>query len=65
MNNPLLTETQTAEMLCVSPATLRRWRWAGQGPRFRKIGRTVRYAPDDIGEFVSAASRTSTTNGEC
>lgn len=65
MKTQLLNEHQTAELLSVSPATLRRWRWAGQGPRFRKIGRTVRYAPEDIDAFVEAASRTSTSCGGC
>lgn len=64
MSRCLLTELQTAEILSVSPATLRRWRWAGHGPRFRKIGRTVRYSPDDITSFVEAASRSSTSQRE-
>lgn len=64
MSNALLNESQAAAYLNVSPATLRRWRWAGQGPHFRKIGRSVRYAADDINRYVDAASRSSTSNEE-
>lgn len=61
MMTNLLNELQAAEMLSVSPATLRRWRWAGKGPRFRKIGGAVRYAPGDIDAYIEAALRSSTT----
>lgn len=61
MMTNLLNELQAAEMLSVSPATLRRWRWAGKGPRFRKIGGAVRYAPGDIDAYIEASLRSSTT----
>jgi len=61
MSNTLLNEAQTAEVLNVSPATLRRWRWAGKGPQFRKIGGAVRYSPGDIDAYVEASLRSSTT----
>ena len=32
--------------------TLRKWRSEGGGPRFRKVGRYVRYTPEDLIEFV-------------
>lgn len=60
---PLWDENQAAEFLALRPATLQRWRWAGIGPAFRKIGRAVRYAPQDLQTFVAASVRTSTSDG--
>ncbi len=59
----LLSETEVAQALGLSPATLRRWRWAGRGPRFAKIGRAVRYDPGELNEFIERAMRTSTSDG--
>ena len=58
----LLDETRAARILGLSVKTLRRWRWAGKGPSYRKLGRAVRYAPDDIEAYVAAARRTSTSD---
>jgi hypothetical protein len=38
----LLNETQAADLLNIKVPTLRRWRWAGKGPTFLKIGGAVR-----------------------
>jgi hypothetical protein len=62
LSSTLLTEHDVAEILAVEPTTLRRWRWAGIGPRFRKIGAAVRYHPTDVDAFISAAVRTSTSD---
>ncbi len=62
MSNHLVKEAEAAERLCVSVATLRRWRWSGRGPVFRKIGSAVRYAESDLREFVDAGRRTSTSD---
>ena len=58
----LLREQQVANLLNVQVATLRRWRWAGQGPRWVKLGAAVRYDPEDINAFVTAGRRTSTSD---
>ncbi len=40
----LLDEREAAAILTASVQTLRNWRWRGEGPRFRKVGkRLVRY----------------------
>jgi predicted DNA-binding transcriptional regulator AlpA len=44
----LLKDHEVALKLCVSVATVRRWRLLGQGPRYRKLGGAVRYAPEDV-----------------
>jgi hypothetical protein len=58
----LLNERQAAELLNVKVATLRRWRWAGKGPAFLKIGGAVRYDPAELDRVIGAARRTSTSD---
>jgi predicted site-specific integrase-resolvase len=58
----LLKEQEVATRLAVSVKTLRRWRWAGRGPRFLKIGAAVRYDPADLSCFVEGARRSSTAD---
>jgi predicted site-specific integrase-resolvase len=59
----LVNETEAARILGLSVKTLRRWRWVGRGPAYRKIGSAVRYHPDeDLAAFVEAARRTSTSD---
>ncbi len=59
---PLLSEREAARLLSLGVQTLRKWRWAGQGPRFRKLGAAVRYSEADLHEFVEAARRSSTSD---
>lgn len=56
----LLTEMEVAEIFGFKASTLRRWRWAGTGPKFRKIGGSVRYHPDDIEKYIDGATRQNT-----
>ena len=58
----LLNEHEAAEYLRLAVATLRRWRWAGRGPVFHKIGAAVRYRLSDLYAFIKAGRRTSTTD---
>lgn len=58
----LFTPQQTAEHLCVSELTLRKWRWEGKGPKFAKIGRKVVYRQADLTEYVQNQLRTSTSD---
>ena len=51
-----LTEREVAELLGLSVATLRAWRHRGKGPRFLRLGRSVRYLPADVAEFVRASA---------
>ncbi|MDP9017799.1 MAG: helix-turn-helix domain-containing protein [Candidatus Eremiobacteraeota bacterium] len=43
-----LDNQQAADYLRLSPRTLDRQRVTGQGPRFRKFGRRVIYALEDL-----------------
>ncbi len=57
----LFNEKDAAAILCVKVPTLRRWRWAGKGPRFLKIGGAVRYDLADLEAFIVASRRHSTS----
>lgn len=46
-----LTTREVAERFDVSVQTLKRWRKNGTGPRFYRIGKLVRYRPDEIDAF--------------
>ena len=50
-----LTETDVAYRLGISAQTLRSWRWQRKGPTFLKVGRAVRYRPEDIEAFLEAS----------
>jgi predicted DNA-binding transcriptional regulator AlpA len=50
----LLDEKELARLIRVSIGTLRYWRSEGRGPRFRKVGQLVRYAPSDISEWLES-----------
>jgi hypothetical protein len=50
----LLTETDVAELLRVSLASVRRWRLEKRGPAFVKVGTCVRYRPEDLESWVGS-----------
>lgn len=56
-----LTQNQLAERLSISPRTLERWRWLGQGPRFLKLGGRIAYRIVDVEAFEAEQIRQSTT----
>lgn len=58
----LLTQSEAAELLRLKPKTLARWRWDGKGPIYRKIGGAVRYAVQDLENYVEDSCRTSTSD---
>jgi hypothetical protein len=46
-----LDQVGLAKRWNISPRTLERWRWSGEGPRFLKIGGRVVYRIEDIEEY--------------
>ena len=61
---PLLNENEAAALLGLAVATLRRWRSDGRGPRFTKLGDSVRYERESLSAFVEAGRReTADTEG--
>ena len=57
----LLNTAAAARQLGVSPSFLAKARMQGVGPRYRKLGRAVRYAHADLDHWLRGCSRTSTT----
>lgn len=47
----------------LSGSTLRKLRLTGDGPRFLKLGRAVRYRAADLDEWLAARTRSSTSAG--
>jgi len=57
----LLDQKLLAWYLGKSTAWCERARWAGEGPRFIKLGRHVRYRADDVLAWIEKNAHTSTT----
>ena len=58
----LLNTSEAAQRLGVSESFLAKARMQGTGPPYRKLGRSVRYAPGDLNQYLLACSRTSTAD---
>ncbi len=50
----LMTENEVADITGFKITTLRQWRYNGDGPRFIKIGRSVRYLYTDVEAWINA-----------
>ena len=50
----LLTPKEAASFLKLQVQTLATWRTQGKGPRFSKLGRAVRYRPEDLQAYVAS-----------
>ena len=48
----MLKDTDVALALGVSVSTIRKWRIQKLGPKYLKIGASIRYRPQDIAEFI-------------
>jgi predicted DNA-binding transcriptional regulator AlpA len=59
----LLSPRDTATALGVSLSTLAKWRCLrSDGPRFVRLGRAVRYPPDDVADFINRNKHNSTSD---
>src|SRR5688572_10051457 len=47
-------EKEAAKMMGFSRYTLQKWRVTGRGPVFQKVGVSVRYALEDIAEYMDS-----------
>lgn len=56
-----LKEAEVAEWLSLSSKTLQGWRLRGEGPPFKKFGRSVRYAVPAVEAWIAARERSSTS----
>jgi Helix-turn-helix domain len=65
-SNPLFSEGQAANYLGneehpFSVRTLQRWRVEGIGPKFAKLGQSVRYRQSDLDAYLEGCIRQSTS----
>jgi predicted DNA-binding transcriptional regulator AlpA len=56
----LLTLDEVAAITGLSQSTLAKKRMAGTGPAFFKLGRTIKYAAQDVDAWLLSRRRTST-----
>jgi excisionase family DNA binding protein len=52
-NETLLTYEEAAELLSVSPVTLRKWVLERRIPHY-KLGKSVRFAPRELADFLAS-----------
>ena len=58
----LMDQKELAQYLGTSEAWCERSRWAGEGPRFLKLGRHVRYRVADVLNWVESNTHSSTSD---
>jgi len=62
MEKPFLNQIDLSRRWGISPRTLERWRWLGEGPVFVKLGGRVAYRFEDIESYEQAHMRNSTSD---
>jgi predicted site-specific integrase-resolvase len=61
MTEHFLNQARLADRWQISPRTLERWRWQGEGPAFVKIGGRVVYRLEEIEAYESSRRCASTS----
>lgn len=62
MADEFLNQVHLARRWHISPRTLERWRWAGEGPAYVKIGGRVVYRLDDVEAYENGRRCESTVH---
>jgi len=62
MEKVFLNQIELSRRWGISPRTLERWRWLGEGPAFVKLGGRVAYNMKEIESYEQSQGRTSTTD---
>ena len=57
----MLTTHEAASYLRLSARTLERLRVTGTGPKFVRIGKSIRYQPSALEAYIAARVRSSTS----
>jgi predicted DNA-binding transcriptional regulator AlpA len=60
----LLKQRDLETLLGLKPSTLEQMRLTGRGPRFCKIGRSVRYRVEDLATWINENTFKSTTEAD-
>lgn len=64
MTDELLDTDAMASYIGLSPVTLRKWRMTGDGPRFLRLGRAVRYRKKELDAFLAGREYATTTEAD-
>lgn len=62
MTVTLLSPSEVADRLKLARSTIAKLRLAGGGPPFVKLGAAVRYPEDQLGEWIAAQPRRTSTS---
>jgi hypothetical protein len=62
MERTFINQIELARRWCISPRTLERWRWLGEGLPFFKLGGRVVYRMSDVEAHEKAQFRRSTSD---
>jgi predicted site-specific integrase-resolvase len=57
-----LKQRELADRWNISPRTLERWRWVGEGPQYLKVGGRVAYRLEDVEAYERKQLRASTAD---
>jgi predicted DNA-binding transcriptional regulator AlpA len=60
----LLKQTDLEKLLGLRPSTLEQMRLTGRGPKFCKIGRSVRYRVEDVTAWIQQNTFNNTTEAD-
>lgn len=60
MTSELLKPADLGAQIETSPAVLANWRYLGIGPKFIKLGRSVRYRVSDVETWLDEQTRQQT-----
>ena len=63
MESDLLSPMELGRKLGKSPAALAQWRYLGVGPKFIKLGRSVRYRINDVEDWLDSQTMERTNGG--
>lgn len=57
----VLSTKQAAEVIGISPSTLAKFRLAGEGPKYSKLGRRVFYEEAELRKWITENRHSSTS----
>jgi hypothetical protein len=64
MDDELFDTEHVAKEWGFSEVTLRKWRITGDGPRFVRLGRAIRYRKADLEAFLARRAFSTTTEAD-
>lgn len=64
MSTNLITPPQLSARIGIKETTLANWRVLGRGPRFIRVGRSIRYRSEDVEAWLSGRTADSTTDAD-